>query len=146
MAFMHLTVRGYTSTRPYKDEIAVPECRKRHLLGSLGTVCITCDTGCVAWQQFGEFGESSLRLADGAHLDPMTEQHDGDEGCQLFPERHARVTQCHHNAENKSDADRERNQRHHARKTGAQFANSTLYEWQPPVGKHDGAEHGRDPV
>ena len=44
---------------------------------------------------FASSRERALRLGDGAHLDPVAQEHDRDQRRQLLPQRHARVAQRH---------------------------------------------------
>ena len=65
-------------------------------------------------EQLGELLQRALGLRDRSHLEPVTEHHDRDEGRQLPPQVRAREPKCHGQTEDEGDADRERNQRHHA--------------------------------
>jgi hypothetical protein len=69
----------------------------------------------VFGQQLRELLQRALCLGDRSHLDPVAEQHDGDERRELFPERHAREAERHRRAEDECDADREGDQGHHSR-------------------------------
>src|SRR5690606_32456197 len=51
------------------------------LLGAVG------DAGGGVGEELRELVEGALRLLDRAHLDPVPEEHDGDEGGELPPQR-----------------------------------------------------------
>ena len=65
-------------------------------------------------------------LGDGAHFQPVAEQHDRDQRGQLFPERHARIAEGDGCAEAERDRDRQTDQRHHSRRPVAQLAREAL--------------------
>ena len=76
--------------------------RHGHLLESLSRALATIRDGHIR-QQLRQLGERALRLADRAHLDPVAQQHDRDEGRELFPERHPGVAERHGQAEDEGD-------------------------------------------
>jgi hypothetical protein len=138
-------VRGDASTGPHEDAIAFVQLRDRDLLQPPAGAIARHPRRPVG-QQPGELGQRALRLGDGAHLDPMPQQHDRDERGELFPERHARVAEGHSQAEREGDIDSQGDQRHHPREPVAELVPGTLDEGPPTVEEDGGAEDRRNQV
>jgi len=90
--------------------------------------------------QFCEFAERVLGAHDGAHLDPVAEKHDGDEGRELPPEVHAGEAQSHRRAVAKRHNDRERDEQHHAGLLRADLLDAALEKDESAVKEEDDAE------
>ena len=96
-------------------------------------------------EQLRELPQRALGLGDRPHLDPVTEHHDGDERRQLPPEIRAGEADRDGEAEYESDADRQRDERHHSRQSSADLADGALDEHPATVGEHQCAEDRRNP-
>ena len=124
-----------------EHEIAVPQLRERHVLQ-----LVALDTRRRIGQELRELLERALRLGDRPHLEPVPEQHDGDERRQLLPQRHARIAERHDHAEDERDGDRQRDERHHPGQAIAELSHRALDEDPSAVDEDRGAEDGRNPV
>ena len=71
------------------------------------TQSIELDSGGRVGKQLCQLRHRSLSLRNGAHLDPMAQEHDGDQRSQLLPERHPRVSKGNGRAEDEGDRDRQ---------------------------------------
>jgi hypothetical protein len=98
-----------------------------------------------ARQQLGELLECALCLDDRTHLDPVAEEHHGDECRELFLERHPRVAERDRGAEDERHRDRKRNESHHARQSRPKLSRGALQEDRASVNEHRRAEERRDP-
>src|SRR5262249_61606705 len=96
-------------------------------------------------EQLRQFLERTLCLGDRAHLDPMTEYHDGDERRELPPQLRTGKSECHRQAEPESNGDRERDQRHHPGQAIANLAHRPLNEHPAAVREYQGPEESGDP-
>ena len=97
-------------------------------------------------EQPGQLLQRALGLGDRAHLDPVAEHHDGDQGGQLPPEIGAREAERHREAEHERDRDGQRDERHHAGPAIGQLAGGAPDEHPAAVGEDERAEHGGDPA
>ena len=111
----------------------------RHLLG---TAC--GDAFSRVGQQRGEGGEGALRLGDRSHLEPVAEQHDGDQGGQLPPDLDLEEAKGAGPRGDERDHDGEGDEGHHPGLAVGQFPLSTTKEDHPAVEEDDGADDGRD--
>src|SRR5213593_4269458 len=91
-------------------------------------------------QQLRELSERALRLGDRAHLDPVAEDHDRDEGGELPPEIHSGEAEGHREAEHVGDADRKGDERHHPGTTVGELADGALDEHPAAVAEDQRAE------
>ena len=96
-------------------------------------------------QELCEFGERPLRLGDRAHLDPVPEQHDGDEGRQLLPEGHPRKAERDRGTEAEGDRDGQGDQRHHPGQAVFQFPDGSLEKGPSTIPEDQRPERRRDP-
>jgi hypothetical protein len=94
--------------------------------------------------QLRQLAERVLRAHDGAHLDPVSEQHDRDEGRELPPEVHAREAEQHRGAVAEGHHDRERDEGHHAGLLRAQLLDAAADEDEPAVEEDRDREDGGD--
>ena len=95
---------------PNEHDVSISELRH-------GYVCrfLAINARCHVRNELGQLVERALRLHDRPHLDPVAEEHDGDERRELPPEIHPRDAKCYGEAEDKRHRNGERDQRHHSR-------------------------------
>ena len=89
--------------------------------------------------------QGTLRVHDRAHLYPVAEEHDGDEGGQLPPEVRADAGDRGIEAVDKGDGDGQRNERHHAGEAVLEFGDRASEKDHPAVEKEKGPKDGRKP-
>jgi hypothetical protein len=88
--------------RAHEHEVARPKPVDGHLLGA----AVLGDARGLVRQELGQLLERALRLRDRAHLDPVAQQHDGDQRRQLPPQRlGGDETQLHDPGEDEGDQD-----------------------------------------
>ncbi len=140
-ALLDCSIGGDPRARPDQHKIAQLQIGDGYFLrpavdDSLGSVR----------QQLGQFAKCALGAADCAHLEPMTEQHDGHQ-CGQFPvERHAA-----YNAKRDRQAvdirrgDRQRDERHHARPAAPQLGDRPNEEHPAAIPIDDAGQNRRQP-
>ncbi len=131
--------------RADQEEVPGLECGDRHLFHHLRPSPGAHPFRCIR-EELGKFGKSPLRLGDRTHLDPVPEQHDRDEGRQLFPERHSREAERHGRTEAEGDRDGEGDQRHHPRQAVLQFSEGPLEEGPSTMSEDECSEDHGDPL
>ncbi len=94
-------------------------------------------------EQGSKGGQSALCLGDRAHLQPVAEQHDGDQGGQFPPDLHIEQAERAGPRGHECDHDRERDQGHHPGLAVGQLAFGTADEDQAAVEENEGAENRR---
>ena len=127
-----------------EHQVALAQLGNRHFVDSL-VGAFAPNPRRLVGQQFGKLAKRAPRLRDGAHFEPMTEQHDGHECRKLLPQRLARITERHRGAEEERNTDRERDQRHHSGQSIAKLAHRAGYERPAAICEHCGAEDRGDP-
>ena len=128
LAGAHEAVRRDARARP--DEHEIPS--RSAAMGTSSPLATVDDLPRAGRKQLGELLQRPLRLEDRAHLDPVAQEHDGDERRELLPERRPRVAERHSYAEGERDADGERDERHHARKPARSSRTAPWTNGQPP--------------
>ena len=140
-ALDHLAVDRDAAARPDEHDVADTQLRHGHRFRSVRGHPL----GGIR-EKLGERGERAARLRDRAHLEPVAEQHDRDEGGELPPDLDVEPAERARPARDERDQDRERDQRHHPGRPVAQLANRAAQEWDAAVAEHDRAEDRRDPL
>ena len=95
-------------------------------------------------QELGQGRERAAGLGDRAHLEPMAEQHDRDEGRELPPDLDLEEAQRARPARDERDDDREADEGHHPRLSVGQLGPRAAQEDEPAVGEDDRPEDRRD--
>ena len=101
-------VGRHSRSWPDQHDITDGQITHRHIFEPFAAIRGMCHTCRHVGQQFRELTQRTLCLRDRPHLEPVAEQHDGDERREFFPERHARKTKRHEHTEHESDSDCER--------------------------------------
>ena len=124
-----------------QDDIANPQGRDGHRL-DLG---VRHALGLV-WQERRQCTERALRLADGAHLLPVPEEHDGHQQGQFPPEIEVEEAEEGGRAGQERHADRQGDEEHHAGGAQAQLVPPAPQKDGPTVEEHDGAQDRRNEI
>ena len=140
----HDAIGRHARSRPHQHDVADGEVGHRDILQPFAAICGPGNSCRHVRQQFRELPQRALRLRDGPHLEPVAEQHDGDQRRELFPKRHARKAKRHDHAEDERDTDREGDERHHARQLIVDFAHGALQKRCPSVDEQHRPEHRRN--
>ena len=98
----------HPSARADEDHVADRECIERDRLGSIGG-----DAFGRVREEGGQRREGPLRLGDRAHLQPVPEEHDRDEGRQLPPDLDLEEAERAGPAGDEGNDDRQRDEGHH---------------------------------
>ncbi len=123
------TVRRHGRPRSHEDRVADPEVGGsdrdgRRALDALGGVGEEC----------GEGIEGGSRLREGAHLEPVAEEHDDDEEGEFPPEVERVVEDAERGSPGceERDRDREGDEQHHARRARTELRPSPTRNGRPP--------------
>ncbi len=100
---------------------------------------------CLVRQQIGERSEGAAGLADGAHLHPVAEQHDGDEGRELPPELEVKPAESGGGRSDVGDRDRHTDQKHHPGLAILRLLHRSLQKRRTSIDEKNGAENRSDP-
>ena len=131
LADLYDAVGGHAGTRSHQHEVALTERRDCDIFDGVTDYALGC-----AGQQSGEFAQRTGRLRNRPHLDPMAEQHDGDERGQFPPQGLSGIAEGHRETEDERHRNRQRDQRHHPGQSIAQFPESTFHEHRAAVQVH----------
>ena len=107
-----------------------------------GTVCVAVagDPLGRVGQQRGKGGQRAPGLGDRAHLQPVAQEHDRDQGRQLPPDLDIEEAQRPGPARHEGDADGERDEGHHPGLAVPQLADGSPEEDEAAVQEDDRAE------
>ncbi len=137
----HDTIGRHLLARTHDDPVAVPQ-----------LIDIDVEDVAVAGEPVGdrgnhrgEFLEGAGSRPDRAHLHPMPQQHDVEQRGELPIERLAVEAQRNGDAVAEGHGDRERNERHHPRLSGAKLVGPTLEEHRACIDEQHGGEYRADP-
>src|SRR5215218_3007077 len=100
----------------------------------------------VVGQQRRQVVQGAGGLPEGAHLQPVPEQHDHDQQRQLPPEVQVEEAERGGGTGHEGDPDRQGDQQHHAGLAAACLRDAALQERPAAVQEHHRAEHWRDPL
>ena len=145
----HLAVGGHLLPRFHHDRLPHLHPIERHVgEGAVGLLHVG-----LGGQELGHLLERVARAHDGAHLDPMAQQHDDDERGQLPEEVHVRVGHAEHAAlHERVDAvdvgggDAERHERHHGGLAAAQLVCRAAQKRPAAVPEQHGGQRRHEPV
>ena len=98
---------------------------------------VVADSLCIVGQQLGQRRERAPGLADRAHLLPVAEQHDRDQGGELPPELQVEPLEARREGCAVRDDDRHRDQQHHSGLTRLHFGDATGEERPTTPEEHD---------
>ena len=138
LSFGDGAIRGDAGTGPHEDDVAGAELgdgdpARLPVLDALGFV----------GEERREGGERASGEAEGAHLLPVAEQHDGDQRRELPPELEVDETGLGGQAGEEGDGNGERDEKHHAGLPPAQLLPTAAQEDRATVEEDDRAEDGR---
>jgi len=97
-------------------------------------------------QQGGKSVECTVRLRDGAHFEPVTEDHDGDQRGDFPPDLHLEQPECGGERRTEGDEDPQADERHHARFAVGQFSTCAAEKNDSCVSEDDSPENCRNPL
>jgi hypothetical protein len=86
-----------------------------------------------------------VRLSDGAHFQPVTENHNSDQRGEFPPDLHLEQAECSAERRPKGDENPQADECHHARLAVSYFSKCTAEKNDSPVNEDDSSENGRDP-
>ena len=132
-------VDGDSGPGPHEDDVTHPELRE-----SDGLCVLTVDPFGGVREQRRECCQGPLRLGDRAHLQPVAEQHDRDEGRELPPDLDVEETQRPGPARHEGDGDGEGDEGHHPGLAVGQLATASAQEDEPAVQEDHRPEDRRD--
>lgn len=107
-ALRHHAVRRHPAPGAHEDDVIDLQSVDRDGLQSGG-----CDSLGLVGQQLGQGGQRPLGLADGPHLQPVTEQHHRDQRRKLEPKVDVDQPQLGRDRRAKGHKDAHRNEKHH---------------------------------
>ncbi len=143
LAFGDLTISRDARPRSDQHDVVDRERPERHRLDlTVGQHPIR-----FVGQELGQRRERAFGLADGLHLQPVTEQHDHDQERELPPEVEIEVAdvEARRDARHERDRDGEADEQHHPRLASSDLGDRAGQERPAAVEEEDGAEDGRDP-
>ena len=134
LAFLDLAIGGDAGAGTDEQQVTLVQLGDGYLLG----LAVVADPLCGVGHELGELVECARGPAHAAHLDPVAEEHDVDQGDE-FPEKAgADPDKEGGHAVAKGDEDGHRDEGHHAGLALAQLGDGHIEEGEPAVDKDDG--------
>ncbi|GAA2202052.1 hypothetical protein GCM10009849_28910 [Sinomonas flava] len=143
-ALLDAAVGGEPAAGAHEDEVTHRQLGGRDRLRLAGA---TDPLGLVG-QECGERLERPARGAEGAHLEPVAQEHDRDEEGEFPPEVEVEPAdpQARRPGRGEGNRDRHGDQQHHPRLAGPRLAEAALEERQAAIEEDHGPQDGADPL
>src|SRR5574341_1003566 len=142
LAFDHLAVGGHADPRTHQHQIADLQLADRHGVDR----AVGHDVFGGIGHQLRQFVERAGCLADAPHFEPVAQQHHVNQRDHLPEEAHARHEEQCSRAVDEGHADRQRDQRHHARLAIAKLRHGHAQERQPADAEDGRRQHRHEPL
>src|SRR6266851_10468391 len=96
------------------------------------------------WEQSGECIERATSLRNGSHFEPVAENHNRNQRCELPPNVDLEQTKCRSERSSKSNNDGQADERHHAGLAVDKLSLRPAQENEATVNEDDGSEDWRN--
>ena len=130
-------VRRNTGARPHEHDVADTQFGERH-----GSSVRPLHAFSGVRQQRRERVECATGLGDGAHFQPMTEDHDRNQRRNFPPHVNLEDAECRRERSCKGDDDCQADERHHPGGAIRKFAHCAAEEDHAAISEYECSEHG----